>query len=217
LKVGTDAMVLGSFCSFPEAKTALDVGTGTGVLSLMVAQTHPNLVIDALDVDAQNCHLAKYNSENSPFARQINVLHEDIFNFYPNKKYDLIFSNPPFHLDSLKNDTERISTAKHFQNEEIDSFIQKLSELLTDNGKIIMIFSCDGLYELMNSFTNHKLYINEIVSIYGKPKSKKRVVIACSKVSSILLEKDFLIRDIAGNYSKEYIEKTKEFHGKTLD
>lgn len=216
LKVGTDAMVLGAFCSFPEAKTALDVGTGTGVLALMVAQTHPNLVIDALDVDEQNCEVAKYNVENSSFAKQITVICEDIFTFCPNKKYDFIFSNPPFHLEALKNKEDRISRAKHFHEEEIDSFVKKLSELPSENGKIVMIFSCDGLLELKKSFAKHNLFMNQIISIYGKPNNKKRVVITCSKLRSKVIEKDFVIRDLNGNYSEEYREITKEFHGVTL-
>ena len=90
LKVGTDAMILGAFCLNQTAKMALDVGTGTGVLSLMVAQTHPELIIDALDIDYQNCTLAKHNVANSQFSERINVVCQDIFDFNPIKKYDLI-------------------------------------------------------------------------------------------------------------------------------
>ena len=209
-------MVFGSFCSFPEAKTALDVGTGTGVLALMVAQTHPNLIIDAIDIDNGNCKDAKFNVVNSPFEKRINVIHEDIFSFFPLKKYDFIFSNPPFHIEAVKNIDARITRAKHFHKNEIDSFVQKLSKLLSKNGKIAMIFSHDGLFELKKCFTRHKLFVNEIIFVYGNPKLKKRAIVTCSKSISLITKKDFIIRDYAGNYTQEYIEKTKEFHGTIL-
>jgi len=139
LKVGTDAMVLGSFCKNPMAKFGLDIGTGTGVLSLMVAQTHPKLTIDAVEIDYHNCTLAKLNIEKSIFSTQINVLQEDIFIFSPIHKYDFIFSNPPFHIQSLKSEEQRNANAKHFSDHEFSLFVVKLSSLLTNDGKLFMI------------------------------------------------------------------------------
>jgi tRNA1Val (adenine37-N6)-methyltransferase len=216
LKVGTDAMILGAFCLNRTAKMALDVGTGTGVLSLMVAQTHPELIIDALDIDYQNCTLAKHNVANSQFSERINVVCQDIFDFNPIKKYDLIFSNPPFHVDSLKSKENRISKSKHFTEIEFASFIQKLSTLLSEKGKFFMIFPAENLSIVKIHLENHNFFINEIINIYGKPNLKKRVITVCSKIPTELKEIDFLIRDSSEGYSKEYIEKTKHFHGTDL-
>ncbi|MBM3452451.1 MAG: methyltransferase [Bacteroidetes bacterium] len=212
LKVGTDAMVLGAFCSFPAAEYALDVGTGTGVLSLMVAQTHPNLFIHAIDIDEQNCLLAKENVQNSPFYNRISVIHEDIFKFSTKNKYDLIFSNPPFHFNSLKSIENRISQAKHLSIEQFDGFIGRLSKLLSKKGKIIMIIRHEHLDDISSCLNKHKLFLNEIILIFGKPASKKRLIITCSNSTSSFEEKEFTIRDSFGRFSKEYIEKTKEFH-----
>lgn len=216
LKVGTDAMVLGSFCKNPMAKLGLDVGTGTGVLSLMVAQTHPNLTIDAVEIDYHNCTLAKLNVEKSIFSTQINVLQEDIFTFSPTQKYDFIFSNPPFHIQSLKSDEQRYANAKHFSDYEFALFIQKLSSLLTNNGKLFMILPSENLVEFQKHLNFNSLYLNEIIHVYGKPNRKKREIVICSKVMTELKEMDFLIRESNGNYSNEYIELTKPFHGIAL-
>ena len=216
LKVGTDTMVLGSFCKNQCAKFALDVGTGTGVLSLMVAQTHPNLRIDAVEIDYHNCTLAKLNVEKSKFSTQIKVLQEDFFTFSPIQKYDFIFSNPPFHIQSLKSDEQRYANAKHFSDHEFIIFIQKLSLLLTNEGKLFMILPSENIVELQKQLNFNSLFLNEIIHVYGKPNRKKREIVICSKVKTELKEMDFLIRDSNGNYSNEYIEQTKPFHGISL-
>ncbi len=216
LKVGTDAMVLGAFCSHPNAKIALDIGTGTGILALMVAQTHPDLRIDALDVDSVNCEIAKFNVSNSSFSDRIRVFHHDIFDFTSKVKYDLIISNPPFHIASLRSESNRTSKSKHFSDYEFENFIQKLSELLSNIGLTYLIIPTENLSVIKNYLLNKNLYLNKIINVYGKPKLNNRVVLVCSKSPSILTETDFLIRDSEGKYSNEYIEKTKCYHGTDL-
>jgi tRNA1Val (adenine37-N6)-methyltransferase len=144
------------------------------------------------------------------------VVCQDIFDFNPIKKYNLIFSNPPFHVDSLKSKENRISKSKHFTEIEFASFIQKLSTLLSENGKFFMIFPAENLSVVKIHLENHDFFINEIINIYGKPNLKKRVITVCSKIPTELKEIDFLIRDSSEGYSKEYIEKTKHFHGTDL-
>jgi tRNA1Val (adenine37-N6)-methyltransferase len=213
LKVGTDAMVFGSFCKNQCAKFALDVGTGTGVLSLMVAQTHPHLLIDAVEIDPQNCRLAQLNFEKSKFSIRLNLVEQDIFLYSPTKKYDFIFSNPPFHIESLRGIQARNSSAKHFTDDEFEKFIEKIISLLTDDGKLFLILPSENLVYLQNMLPTHKVFINQTINVYGKPNQKKRVIITCSKLKKELIEKDFLIRENGGNYSSQYIEQTKPFHG----
>lgn len=216
LKVGTDAMVFGSFCKNQCAKFALDVGTGTGVLSLMVAQTHPHLLIDAVEIDPQNCRLAQLNFEKSKFSIRLNLVEQNIFLYSPIKKYDFIFSNPPFHIESLRSIQARYSSAKHFTDDEFEKFIEKIISLLTDDGKLFLILPSENLVYLQNILLMHKVFINQTINVYGKPNQKKRVIITCSKMKKELIEKDFLIRENGGNYSSQYIEQTKPFHGVEL-
>jgi tRNA1Val (adenine37-N6)-methyltransferase len=216
LKVGTDAMVFGSFCKKQCAKFALDVGTGTGVLSLMVAQTHPDLLIDAVEIDPQNCRLAQLNFEKSKFSIRLNLVEQDIFLYSPTKKYDFIFSNPPFHIESLRSIQARNSSAKHFTDDEFEKFIEKIISLLSEYGKLFLILPSENLVFLQNVLTTHAVFINQLIHVYGKPNQKKRAIISCSRIRTELSEIDFLIRESDGNYSTEYIAQTKPFHGVEL-
>jgi tRNA1Val (adenine37-N6)-methyltransferase len=113
LKVGTDAMLLGAFIKTNSPRFGLDVGAGTGVLSLMVAQNHSSINIDSVEIDSKSFEDLKQNITESVFKNQINFFNIDFFAFQPNKKYDLIFSNPPFYDDGIKFNSEINFHPKH--------------------------------------------------------------------------------------------------------
>ena len=95
MKTGTDSIILGSWAESRNNSCILDIGTGTGILSLMMAQKC-NAKIDAVELDEKAHYQAKENFDNSPFAHQISCHHTDIQIFEPNKKYDIIICNPPY-------------------------------------------------------------------------------------------------------------------------
>ena len=100
-RVGTDGVLLGAASSVNEAKKILEVGTGTGLISLMLAQRNPNAQIHAIDIDENAVKLAAQNFENSPFKNRLAVSLEDYKNFNPKEKYDLIISNPPYFEENV--------------------------------------------------------------------------------------------------------------------
>lgn len=103
LKVGTDAVLLGAAVTLlPEDQYALDLGTGTGVIALMVAQRSPQLQITGIDIDEDSALEAAENFANSPWAERLTALHQDALNFRPEHSFDLIVSNPPYFESSLK-------------------------------------------------------------------------------------------------------------------
>ena len=95
MKVGTDSMLLGAFLDAKSNKKGLDIGSGTGVLSLMVAQKNSQIDIDAIEIDELTSKECRYNFEQSPWNDRLRCCNKDFMDFNSSEKYDLIFSNPP--------------------------------------------------------------------------------------------------------------------------
>src|SRR5690606_21398928 len=103
MKINTDGVLLGGSTYFSEARRILDVGTGTGVIALMLAQSHPHAYIDAVEIDDAAYLQAKISFQNSPFAARLQVFPASFADMKPPGLYDLIVSNPPFYTNSLQN------------------------------------------------------------------------------------------------------------------
>ncbi len=140
LKVGTDAVLLGAALHIPEsARRALDIGTGTGVIALMVAQRGPDLSIEAIDIDALSVEEAEYSFRNSPWADRLSVSKIRLQEYRPEHKFDMVFSNPPYFLNSLKNPDKRESGARHNDSLELKDIFAFCREQLNDSGSIALI------------------------------------------------------------------------------
>src|ERR1700723_2567929 len=124
MKINTDGVLLGAMAEAYAPKSILDIGTGTGVIALMLAQRYADATIDAVEIDKGAADTAGKNFLKSPFARSLQVFElgfEDYFHHYNDKKYDLIVSNPPFYVSSLKSPGAKKNLAKHT---DIDFFEQ---------------------------------------------------------------------------------------------
>src|SRR5688500_7905364 len=105
MKVNTDAALLGSIAHSDDVKTILEIGTGTGVIALMLAQRYPDAIIDAVEIDEKTALTAELNFRNSPFADRIQLIKSSFADHYSHvggKMYDLIVSNPPYFINSLR-------------------------------------------------------------------------------------------------------------------
>ena len=114
MKVGTDGVLLGAWASTERCQRILDVGTGTGLIALMLAQ-RSTAILDAIDIDSDACLQAQENIAKSPFANRIQVYQTSLSEYMPdeNIKYDLIVSNPPYFIDSLKCPDTKRNLARH--------------------------------------------------------------------------------------------------------
>jgi tRNA1Val (adenine37-N6)-methyltransferase len=217
LKVGTDSMLLGSFIDSTNANTALDIGAGTGVLSLMVLQKNPRLQLDAVEIHAEAAEECSLNFTNSPWGTSAKSHAIDFLDFHPEKRYDLIFSNPPFYLDGLKSGDENIDQAKHISREQYEKFICKTSDLLTENGRFYVIVPFDQLDYLLNIAKENQLYpLQKIIIHATEEKLNSRIILQFSKQVESLTQMEFTVRLKNGNYTSEYIELTKMYHFKDL-
>ena len=215
LKVGTDAMLLGAFIKENTYKSGLDIGSGTGVLSLMVAQNQPNILIDAIEIDNSSFEDLRQNVLESVFKHQIRFFKIDFFVFESKKKYDLIFSNPPFYDDGVQFENEIKFHAKHNVNFSKKKFFSKCADLLSETGEIWIIVPFDKAELWIQSALEFQLFLMQCIDIESKQNSKVRCVLVFSFIIKDKIDfSNFIIRDENGFYTSDYHFLTREFHNK---
>lgn len=210
-------MILGSLIESQHATRALDIGAGTGVLSLMVLQRNPNVFIDAIEINPDSAAECDSNIKNSPWPKRAQVHFMDYMNFSSKQKYELIFTNPPFYMDGLKSGDAALDQAKHMHPTMLDAWMRKTHDHLTENGIFYLIFPGNHWLELVQLAEMNHFHLTEKILIHGsEDKLNVRVVAAFSKRAAAVKCSELTIRQRDGNYSKEYIELTAAFHGTDL-
>jgi len=215
MKVGTDGVLLGAWASCSEAKLALDIGCGTGLIALMLAQ-RSNANIDAIDIEEKATVEARINAEASIWTNRVNVIQTSIqdFSIKSNKKYDLIVSNPPFFENSLKAESSERSTARHTDTLATSDLFLAAKKLLAAHGKFSVIIPVDNLEPYLEISNSYGFFCKRMLWVKPTPtKLAKRVLIEFSFDKHELRE-DVLVLEKYGRhkYSEEYIELTKEFY-----
>lgn len=216
MKVGTDAMVLGALIDASRKNYALDIGTGTGVLSLMVAQKNPLIQIEAIDIDKVNIELASTNFQSSRFSSSLNTRHVDFLEYSSNSKFDLIFTNPPYYEDGLLNPDDRKANARHEQSLPIEKLIDKSITLLNDDGDFWMIIPSINKDKWISFCESKGLFLKRLYLIEGKKNVLNRVVFNFNFHSENFIEETIIIRDSENNYTGQYKALTKDYHGVKL-
>lgn len=218
MKVGTDAMLLGSLISLSDQPSiVLDIGTGTGVLALMITQRSENAIVMALEIDERACHEAEGNFKASAWSNRLASIEEDILEIEFDSKFDLIVSNPPYYENSLLSENGRTSRAKHAEFLPVDLLVEKVADLLADDGAFWVIIPSGNSENWINQAQKNDLHVQQSISIIGKEgQGEKRRILAFSRIKTKTESSSLTVRDGNGSYSKEYIQLTKEFHDRDL-
>lgn len=169
MKVTTDGCLFGAWVAEEvknqksKIKNVLDIGTGTGLLSLMFAQKNPTAVIDAIEIDKDAFEQAKENIDVSPWKDRINIKHGDakIFSFH--KKYDRITSNPPFYENELKSPGNKKNIAHHSDDLSLNELLIVTKKLLADNGKFFFLFSYKRKQDIEEALNFHSLFVHQLI------------------------------------------------------
>ncbi|NMR35388.1 methyltransferase [Chryseobacterium aquaticum] len=209
-RVGTDGVLLGALANVDLARNVLEIGTGTGLVSLMLAQRNSEANFLGIDINEEAVNLTKINFENSPFKLRLKNIFQDFKTFESEEKFDCIVSNPPYFEES-GSDKDKI--ARQTVELSFQQLISKSSQLLSANG----IFSVIIPFEIGESFIEitreSQLFLNRKINIYGIKNSKvKRLILEFSLHERTLDEFDFIIEKSPRKYSDQYLELTKEFH-----
>jgi len=209
-RVGTDAVLLGSLSNIHQAKRILEVGTGTGIISLMLAQRNPDANILAIDINSEAVKISQNNFSNSPFSERIKSQLQDFKRFETEEKFDLIISNPPyFEINSSEKDI----LARQRLELDFSDLIQKASQLLSDEGLFSVIIPIDSDKQFTQICRENNLFLKRKVIIKGiETAEPKRVVLEYSFQQSETKEENFVIEKSPRVYSDEYLELTKDFY-----
>ena len=214
MKVGTDAVLLGSWVQGTTANSILDIGTGTGIIALMLAQK-TTATIDAIEIDDNAVMQAKANVSASLWSNRIAVrkISLQAFGHESNKKYDLIVSNPPYFDETFKPAEEGRNKARHTDNLSFEELANGVRLLLADEGKFYVILPLTEGTAFIEKMKVEGLFLNEMVSI--KPKKDrpvKRLLMQFSFHRTPLLASELIIHQDDQSYSEAYVELTKEYY-----
>lgn len=213
MKVGTDGVLLGAWATLKSGNTILDIGTGTGLISLMLAQRFPNAKLDAIEIDNDAFLQAKENYENAPFSDRLTIFNSSLQDYSTNKKYDLIVSNPPFFV---VNDTVDFDARKQARQQETLTFeelIKKTAELLHKDGLASFIIPYDQMGSFCKIASQNNLKRSKTVYVKGNATTAtKRVLLEFSFHDKKCFENELIIEVERHQYTEDYINLTKEFY-----
>jgi len=217
LKVGTDAMVLGSLVNSEKAKQILDIGTGTGVLALMMAQKYENAKLTAVEIDVLSADDCEFNFKSSPWNKRLEVIVKNILDFEAENKFDLIICNPPFYSNSLANEDQRKASAKHTAYLPFEELFKKVVSLLFQEGQFWMILPFQDKEIVRKIAVENGLFPKTDVTVNSKLNQPVRTVFCFTTTISQTMEKDAVtIRKSDNSYTEEYKILTADFHGVQL-
>lgn len=209
-RVGTDGVLLGALASVSNASNVLEVGTGTGLISLMLAQRNPGAQFLGIDINEAAVELTQLNFENSIFNARMKSILQDFKNITTEEKFDLIVSNPPYFEESGsgKDKIARQTVELNFL-----QLISKSSKLLSGKGLFSVIIPADVGDDFVMLAKESLLFLYRKINIKGIENSKvKRLILEFSLTEKPLVESDFIIEKSPRKYSDPYLELTKEFH-----
>ena len=214
MKVCTDACILGASTDVENVKNILDIGTGTGLLSLMLAQ-RTNAQIDAVEIDEDAYHQAVMNVKVSKFAEKIEIHHRRIQDFTSTETYDLIISNPPFYQQSLKSSDAKANKALHAVELSFDDLIDSVLRLLSIDGKFVVLLPPFEIEKLIQIAQKKGLYLSKKMSIRhdeSKPIFRVIATFLTQKIHN-LEEKSLIIHNEDGKtYSNEFRDLLKDYY-----
>ena len=209
-RVGTDGVLLGALCNVDNASNILEVGTGTGLISLMLAQRNSSSLISAIDINEEAAILAKENFINSPFSDRLKVKLIDFKKFQSEQKFDLVVCNPPFFEEnnSGKDILARQQIELNFRN-----LIEKSTEIISENGMLSMIVPVEATSVIEQLAKEFNLFLIKKINIYGiEGGNLKRNILEFSYAEKPLEIVTFTIEEAPRKYSQQYLELTKDFH-----
>ena len=213
MKVGTDGVLLGAWSKL-SGNNMLDIGTGTGLIAIMLAQRTERATIDAIELEYEAYREALQNTANCDWSDRIEVCNCSIQDYYPQKKYDTIVSNPPFFVDSTKTPNAQRNSARHADNLSFNDLITAIIRLLKPDGIFSLILPTTEAKHFIELAEKQQLFLNSVCTVKPNPiKTAKRVLMEFSFHKKEITTKELTIETkTIHQYTKEYISLTKDFY-----
>ena len=219
MKVTTDSCFFGAWASREIQSSAiqiekvLDIGTGTGLLSLMIAQEN-KASIDAVEIDADAAGQAEENISSSPWSEKIKVYNQDILNFHPGYKYDCIICNPPFYENELNSNEQRKNIAHHSSSILISQVLNKIKNNLKEDGIFFLMYPAKRQKEVDNLFEKeHHYFIRKIILKQSVNHAGFRIIaMATNKKVNEVGTSEISIWNEKQQYTSEFIDLLKDYY-----
>ena len=215
MKVCTDACVLGATSDAKAAENLLDIGTGTGLLSLMMAQRFPILEIEAVEIDPLARQQTEENFIKSPWKNRLAIIEADIRQFATNtvKKYSHIICNPPFYDDHLKPESKANIVARHSEQLTLEELAKVVEQLMLPDGKFSVLLPPDAMKQLEPIFISKKITLNKKLLVKDREELPViRVVGEFSFDNSIFSANTLTIKKDKEHYTEEFTHLLKDFY-----
>ena len=217
MKIGMDGVLLGAWANPKNSFSVLDIGTGTGVIALQMAQKSSAEIIDALEIDSEAFEQAVENFERSDWGDRLFCYHASLQEFTNeiDEQYDFIVSNPPFYNSTYKKGeiSDKRALARHSESLSYTILVASVSKLLSENGECAFIIPFEEEAEFLRLAAEHTLFPNRITRVRGTKTSViKRSLLQLSfntskvEFSELTLEKDRHV------YTEDYINLVKEYY-----
>lgn len=215
MKVGTDGVLLGSWCCVDVCNTILDIGTGTGLIALMAAQRNRNAHVTALEIDESAAYQARENVMASPFVLQVEVVNKSAQQFSEtcSEKFDLLVCNPPYFIDSLKCPDKGRTTARHSDMLSHEDLIGVALKLLKQDGKLEVILPTLEGNQFIEKALTKGLFLQRKTDILPTLTAKVKRVLLSFGFAEQAIEQDELVIELSRHvYSEKYKLLTKDFY-----
>ncbi len=216
MKIGTDAVLLGAWTSVESNPfSILDIGAGTGVLSLMIAQRSYAELIDAIEIDDEAYEQCVENFENSPWSDRLFCYYASLEEFTEENEdsYDLIISNPPFYTETYKSDNEQRYLARFTDAMPFRHLIESVSKLLSKNGLFSVVLPYSQEKDFIVLASKEHLFPSRILRVKGTSTSDiKRSLMEFTFQENEVNSEELIIENARHHYTQDYIQLTKDFY-----
>lgn len=218
MKVGTDGVLLGAWTRIePCHQRVLDVGTGTGVVALMLAQRSEAWGADVVgvEIDAQSASEAAVNFAHSPWNDRLAVQCEAVQEFRSEEPFDLIVSNPPYFVDSLHSPDAARTTARHTTSLSFDALAACAARLLTEEGSMAVVLPYDASSAMTLAAARSGLFVVRRCDVRSKASAGPiRVLMELGRHPAATVHEELVIHSPSGllGYSDDYVALTKDFY-----
>lgn len=213
-KVGTDGVLLGAWVNLIDVQRILEVGTGTGVISLMLAQrTSDSVTIDAVEIEEDDAIQAAENVRTSPWPEKIKIHHKAIQDFSSGKKYDLIVTNPPFFVNSWQPPQKKRSQARHAEQLTFEELLELSTKFLVDRGRLAVILPYQEGLKFIEQAAQFGLFCNRQCAFQSRDhKPIERWLLEFSRYPLEIQKESLVLYGQNDQWSGEYVRLTREFY-----
>ncbi len=220
MKIGTDGILLGAWAQAEQPQRILDIGTGTGLIALMMVQRFPSAIVDAVEIEPNAAEQAARNFSVSPWPQRLNLHHQSIQSFsasgLPDKVYSLIVSNPPWFVDSLKSNESSRNLARHTDSLGHEDLLNSVRLLLHRSGRFAVVLPFGESTSFIHSAQERNLFCRRQCHVRSKPRqSPHRILLEFETVpadSPAIPQELTIENEQHHDYTESFRELTRDFY-----